>query len=57
MGFNLVNGFIDHLYTQLGTTGNYSATANLHTLRLTAAPAQSFSSLLYLQQPFPSNGF
>jgi hypothetical protein len=25
-----VNGFIDHLYTRLGTTSNYSATANLH---------------------------
>jgi hypothetical protein len=25
-----VNGFIDHLYTRLGTSSSYSATANLH---------------------------
>jgi hypothetical protein len=25
-------GFIDTLFTQLGTTGNYSAIADLHTL-------------------------
>jgi hypothetical protein len=34
-------GFIDHLYTPLGTTSNYSATANLHTLQITAARAKS----------------
>jgi hypothetical protein len=28
-----VNEFIDHLYTRLGTTSNYSATANLHALK------------------------
>jgi hypothetical protein len=27
-GFGLDNGFIDHLYTRLGTTSNYSAIAN-----------------------------
>jgi hypothetical protein len=41
----LVNGFIDHLYTPLGTVSNYSAVANLHTLQITTAPAKLFSSL------------
>jgi hypothetical protein len=41
-------GFIDTLYTQLGTTGNYSATANLHTLQFTATPT---SVLSLLQSP------
>jgi hypothetical protein len=27
--FELSNGFIDHLYTRLGTTNHYSATSNL----------------------------
>jgi hypothetical protein len=30
-------GFIDTLYTPLGTTGNYSAAANLYILQFTAA--------------------
>jgi hypothetical protein len=30
-----VIGFIDTLYTPLGTTGNYSAIADLHTLQFT----------------------
>jgi hypothetical protein len=30
-----MNGFIDHLYTRLGTTNNYSAVADLHTLQIT----------------------
>jgi hypothetical protein len=33
MGCGFVNGYIDHLYTGLGTTGNYSAIANLHNLQ------------------------
>jgi hypothetical protein len=41
MGFGLANGFIDHLYTPLGTTSNYSAIPNLHILQITAAPAKS----------------
>jgi hypothetical protein len=41
-GFGLVNGFIDHLYTQLGTTSNYSATANIHNSQIITAPAKSF---------------
>jgi hypothetical protein len=32
-----VNGFIDHLYTRLGMTRNYSATADLHALQITRA--------------------
>jgi hypothetical protein len=35
--FGLGIGFIDHLYTQLGTTSNYSAIANLHTSQITTA--------------------
>jgi hypothetical protein len=38
----LVNGFIDHLYTPLGNTSNYSAIADLHTLQITTAPAKPF---------------
>jgi hypothetical protein len=40
-----VNEFIDHLYTPVGITSNYSAIANLHTLQITIAPAKSFYSL------------
>jgi hypothetical protein len=36
-------GFIDtHIFTQLGTTGNYSAIAILHTFRFTVAQALGF---------------
>jgi hypothetical protein len=37
-----MNGFIDHLYTQLGNTSHYSATANLHNSQITTAPAKPF---------------
>jgi hypothetical protein len=36
-------GFIDTLYTPLGTTGNYSAIADLHTLQFTFTNALEFS--------------
>jgi hypothetical protein len=36
-------GFIDTLFTQLGTTSNYSAIANLHTLQFTVTHALGFS--------------
>jgi hypothetical protein len=49
--------FIDHLYTPLGTTSNYSAVADLHTLYISAAAAKSYPNLLCLQRPFPINGF
>jgi hypothetical protein len=39
-GVGLVNGFTDHLYTRLGTTSNYSATANLHNSQITTASAK-----------------
>jgi hypothetical protein len=37
-----MNGFIDHLYTSLGTTSNYNAIYNLNTLQITTAPAKPF---------------
>jgi hypothetical protein len=37
-------GVIDTLYTQLGTTGNYSAIADLHTLQFTVTHALGFSA-------------
>jgi hypothetical protein len=43
-GVRLDIGFIDHLYTPLGTTSTYSAIANLHTLQITTASAKSFPS-------------
>jgi hypothetical protein len=51
-----VNGFIDHLFTPLGTTRKYNAIRNLNTLQIITAPAKSFPSLL-CHQPFPGNGF
>jgi hypothetical protein len=36
-------GFIDTLYTVLGTTGNYSAIPDLHTSQFTATPALGLS--------------
>jgi hypothetical protein len=42
MRYGLVNGFIDHLYTALRTTSNYSIIANLHILQITTAPAKPF---------------
>jgi hypothetical protein len=44
MGFGLEVEFIDHFDTQLVTTFNYSAVANLHTLQITTADAKSFQS-------------
>jgi hypothetical protein len=37
-------GFNDTLYTSLGTTGNYSAIADLHTLQFTVTHALGFSA-------------
>jgi hypothetical protein len=42
MGFDKVNGFINHLYTPLGTKSTYIATANLHNSQITTAPAKPF---------------
>jgi hypothetical protein len=54
-GFILDIECIDHLFTQLVSTSNYSATANLHVLQITTAPAKLFPSLC-LHEPFPGNG-
>jgi hypothetical protein len=45
MGYGLVNGFIDHLYTPLGTISNYSAIADFHTLPITNHYTLSLLSL------------
>jgi hypothetical protein len=37
-----VTRFTDHVHTRLGTTSNYSATANLHNSQITTAPAKPF---------------
>jgi hypothetical protein len=42
MGYGLVNGFIDYLHIWLGSTSNYSATANLHNLQITITPTKPF---------------
>jgi hypothetical protein len=42
MGFGLVNGFIDYLYSQVVTITNYSATANLYNSQITTAPTKTF---------------
>jgi hypothetical protein len=41
-------GFIDTLFTQLGTTGNYSAITVLHTLQFTVTHALGFSVFISL---------
>jgi hypothetical protein len=41
-GNGLDVGFIDLLYTPLGTIRNYSATANLHALQITTASAKLY---------------
>jgi hypothetical protein len=40
--FGLVIGFLDHLYTPLGSKSNYGATANLRNSQITTAPAKHF---------------
>jgi hypothetical protein len=44
MGFGLVTGFIEHLYTQLITASNYGAIADLQTLQITRAHAKPYQS-------------
>lgn len=39
-GFKI--GFIDHLYTQLGTKSNYSTITNLHNLQIATAHTKCF---------------
>jgi hypothetical protein len=45
------------LLTQLGTTSNYTAIGDLHTLQTTVAKHYVFSSNQRLQKPFPGNGY
>jgi hypothetical protein len=42
-GLDCMIGFIDTVYTALGTTHNYNATADLHTLEFTVTHALWFS--------------
>jgi hypothetical protein len=58
-GFGLVNGFIDH--TPLGTSSNYSAIADLHTLQITiphieSSPACSVFNSRFLVKDINSGG-
>jgi hypothetical protein len=41
-GFELDIGFIDHLYTRLGTTSNYNAIADFHTWQIITSHAMFF---------------
>jgi hypothetical protein len=41
MEFGLMNGFIYHLQTRLGTTSTYNAIADLHTLQITREHTES----------------
>jgi hypothetical protein len=47
-GFGSVIGFTVHLYTQLVTTSNYSAIANLHTLQISRARSECSQSVVTL---------
>jgi hypothetical protein len=47
-----VIGFIDALFTQLGTTGNYTSITDLHGVQ-----RYTRTRILSLHQPNPSNGF
>jgi hypothetical protein len=42
-----VNGFIVRLYTRLGTTSNYIAIADLHTLQIMTAHAKPQSLIVF----------
>jgi hypothetical protein len=50
-GIDWMNGFIDHLYTRLGTTGNYSAIAVLHNSQITV-PTKHFPACCVLTSRF-----
>jgi hypothetical protein len=43
-GYELANGFIDHLYRPLRTTSNYSATDTVHNAEIATAPAKPSQS-------------
>jgi hypothetical protein len=44
-GFALIIGFIEHLYTQPVTTGNYNSLTVLHTVKITVTAAHMKSSV------------
>jgi hypothetical protein len=52
-------GWLDllHLYTQLVTKSNYSATANVQNLQITDTHKPLSSVYYSLHYPFPGNGF
>jgi hypothetical protein len=50
-------GFIHALYTILGTTGNYSALVDLHTLQFTLTYALGFSVFLVISWQRIYNSF
>jgi hypothetical protein len=51
-GYGLVTGFIDHMCTSLGTTGNYSAVANPQTLQIARMPAKPFQACcVFINRP------
>jgi hypothetical protein len=55
-GFGLEIGFFDHFNTQLVTTLNYNAIADLHILKFPQHTLGLYS-LLGLHQSFLANGF
>jgi hypothetical protein len=50
MGYGLMNGFADDLYTPLRTTSNYSAMADFYTYKTLARAKYSQSSLVVSRQ-------
>jgi hypothetical protein len=52
-GFGLDIGFIDYLYTQLVSTSIYSPTLNLHTSKITTAPAKPFPACRVFTSRYP----
>jgi hypothetical protein len=42
-----MNGFIDHLHTQLGSISSYSTIADLHILQITTAHAKPQSFIVF----------
>jgi hypothetical protein len=47
-GYGLDIGLIEHLYTALGTTRNYRAIGDVHTLQITTAHTKPFPDCLVL---------
>jgi hypothetical protein len=56
-GFGLANGFIDALYTPLGTASNYSATADLHNLQINTVHAKHFPAYCFFTRRFLATAF